>query len=163
MGHSRGRKKEVGSFQFPYATSVWTSSHVWGMCCHVGQGGPWSRSRKCFLFLSSTFFLFPLTLPAGHRYTNRVSQSKYFFTNCSREAGCWRTQGLSTACNLLYMLLPNRALQLPSEEQSMSNASVETSETAQRGMTRGVGVRREVIGLGGKAASLQTSLMFPYP
>lgn len=163
MGHSRGQKKEVGSFQFPYTTSIWTPSHVWGVCCHVGQGGPWSRSRKCFLFLFSIFFLFPLTLQAGHRYRNRVSQSKYFFTNYNWEAGCWRTQGLSTTCNLLYMLLLNRALQLPSKEQSMNNASVETPEIVQRGMTRGVGVRREVIGLGNKAASLQTSLMLPYP
>ena len=133
------------------------------MCCHVWQGGPWSRSRKCFLFLFSIFFLFPLTLQAVHRYMNHVRQSKYFFTNCNLEAGCWRTQGLSTTCNLLYMPLLNRALQLPSKEWSMNNASVETPETVQKGMTHGVGVRREVIGLGVKAASLQTSLMFPYP
>lgn len=131
------------------------------MYCHVWQGGPWSRSRKCSLFLFSIFFLFPLTLQAGHRYMNRVRQSKYFFTNCNLEARCWRTQGLSTTCNLLYMPLLNRALQLPSKEWSMNNASVETPETVQRGMTHGVGIRREVIGLGNIAASLQTSLMFP--
>lgn len=157
------RRKKLGVFNSLTLSASELPPMFWEMCCHVGQGGPWSRRRKRFLFLSSTFFLFPLTLPAGHRSTNRVSQSKYFFTNRSREAGCWRAQGLSTTCNLLYMLLPNKALQLPSEAQSMNNASVETSETVQRGMTRGVGVRREVIGLGGKAASLQTSLMLPYP